>query len=61
MSCKWEKFFIPYAEDVEEIEAELSMDYLHGLNRLVTKIPERFTSLKFKKIYFKLSKSKDSG
>ena len=37
------------------------MDYLHGLNRLVTKIPERFTSLKFKKIYFKLSKSKDSG
>jgi hypothetical protein len=54
-------FLLPIPEAVEEIEAEISMDYLHGLNRLVTKIPEKFTSLRFKKIYFKLNKSKDSG
>lgn len=48
-------------ENVNEIEAELFMDYLHGLNRLTTDLPENLTRLKIKKVYFKLKKTDASG
>lgn len=48
-------------ENVNEIEAELFMDYLHGLNRLTTGLPENLTRLSIKKVYFKLKKTDASG
>lgn len=54
-------FILLIPENIEDIEAELILDYLHGINRLLSNIPEKLTSLPIKKVCFKLKKIKESG
>ncbi len=55
------EFVLNISEEFDEIEAEMYMDYLFGLNRLVTKLPDNITLLKFKIVNIRLKSPKDSG
>jgi hypothetical protein len=54
-------FTLQIPDTIQEIEALLFMDYLHGLNRILTKLPEKITELPFKTQRFKLKSIKESG
>jgi|GEM_PF-1248593 len=54
-------FTIQISDKVMLLEAELYMDYLHGINRTQTKIPIENTILPFKKVKIELKESDSHG
>lgn len=54
-------FIIEIPKDIHEIEAIFYMDYLHGLNRIETKLNPNLSFLEFKNKKFKLTKPKSKG